>query len=914
MYMKNNIWLFFFCLIISNSNFYSQNNLCLGDDATICSGESVSITNCNSGSNPSSSAGLYLDNPTNISLTDDVWSGAVNIGFNFSFYGQTYNQCVVGSNGLITFNTAQANSYCPWSFAGAGPLPNFTVTGASNSAMLTYQDINPSLGGQIQYQTIGTSPNRKFVVLYKDIYMFSCTSQCNYMAIILFESSNIVEYHIGNKPVCDTWNGGLAIQGTENTNMSIAHTTPGRNMTIWGANQDGRRYTPTSPLNTNAYNITQIPYLMVNSPGSNFVWNACDINGTILATFPYNNGVLTLPSLNPNYTIPPGTTGYFLSGAACGTSIGSITNDTTWITVANPTLTASSTPDICSQSLGSVTAIPGSNSPAPYTFSWPSLASSSQTVTNVAGGTYTVYMTDGNGCTANTNIVVGDTPANFTGTIIPVSCPGGSDGAATATMTPPLGNLTYQWDDPLNQTTQTITNLTAGTYVCTITSSIGCSGQVTINVTEIPPLLLAIADQTDVTCNSGEDGTATISVTQGTPPYNYNWDISSSNSAIATDLNANIHILTVTDNLGCISSISVTIDEPQPLSLTFVTPDSMICPEATISLIAQGTGGSSPYIFTWSENGQQIGVGSSFPVNPISTNTQYCVVLSEQCGSPTTQECLTITFPTPIIPNAVPDKPKDCVPGEFLFTNTSTNPTEIATSQFIFTNGESFVMNGTESLFNDFPNVGVFSLDLIVTSYYGCVYSNTINNIIEATPLPTADFTVSKNPATWFETTIQTSDISQGNIAIWNWSSPGSTSLINTGSSAIISYPEGVTGSYPITLSVTTNEGCSDSIMLEIEIVPDVIVYAPNTFTPDDDEHNQNWTLIIDGIDFENFHLEIFNRWGEKIWESFDASVAWDGTYNKIGVPNGTYNWKVSYKMKDNDNKDFKTGFVNVLR
>lgn len=43
-----------------------------------------------------------------------------------------------------------------------------------------------------------------------------------------------------------------------------------------------------------------------------------------------------------------------------------------------------------------------------------------------------------------------------------------------------------------------------------------------------------------------------------------------------------------------------------------------------------------------------------------------------------------------------------------------------------------------------------------------------------------------------------------------------------------------------------------------------MIVYAPNTFTPDDDEHNQNWILVIDGIDFENFHLEIFNRWGEK--------------------------------------------------
>lgn len=902
--------------IISLHNFSlagSNVALCLGQDATICSGQTVTITNCNTGGNTNNAAGIYLNSPTNVTLSDDVWSGTVNLGFTFNFYGQNYTQCVIGSNGLVSFNTSQANQYCPWSLTG-GPLPNTTLTGARNSAMITYQDINPSLGGQIQYQTVGTAPNRKFVVLYKDIYMFSCTSQCNYMAIILYETSNIVEYHIGNKPICTTWNSGLAIQGTENNAMTVAHTTPGRNNTVWGANQDGRRYTPTSPTNTNAYTITQIPYIMVNSPGSNFVWNACNAAGTILATFPYNNGVLNLPSTNPNYPIPAGTSGYFLSGSACGTPVGSITADTTWITVANPSLTATSTPDICTQGLGSVTAVPGANSPAPYTFSWPALASSSQTVNNVTAGTYTVFMTDGNGCTANATVTVGDTPAQFSGSMTQVSCSSGSDGTATATMTPVLGTVTYQWNDPLNQTTQTATGLAAGTYICTVTSSIGCSGSVTVNVTEIPALTLVIANQSDVTCNSGSDGSATITVTQGTTPYSYDWDISSSTTNVANDLNANIHTLTVTDNLGCIASISVNINEPLPLSLTFVTPDSMICPEATITLIAQGSGGSSPYIFTWSENGQQVGVGASIPVNPANSNTQYCVVLSEQCGSPSTQDCLSITFPTPIIPNAIPDKPKDCVPGEFLFTNTSTNPTEIATTQFIFSNGESFLMNGTESLSNDFPDVGLFSLDLIVTSDYGCVYTNTINNIVEVTPLPTADFTVSKNPATWFETTIQTSDISQGNIALWNWSSPGSTSIATTGPNAIINYPEGVTGIYPITLTVTTTEGCSDSITLEIEIVPDIIIYAPNTFTPDDDEHNQNWFLIIDGIDFENFHLEIFNRWGEKIWESFDAKAAWDGTFNGRIVQNGTYSWKISYKMKDNDGRDFKTGFVNVLR
>ena len=904
------IIVFFLCISALNLSI-GQVNLCLGDDATICAGQTVTISNCNSGNNANNAAGLYLNTPSSVSLTDDVWSGVVNVGFTFNFYGQNYTQCVIGSNGLISFNTNQANQYCPWSLTG-GPLPNAILTGARNSIMLTYQDINPSLGGQIQYQTIGTAPNRKFVVLYKDIFMFSCTSQCNYMAIVLHETTNIFELHIGNKPLCNTWNSGLAIQGSENNPMTVAHTVPGRNNTVWSANQDGRRFTPTSPSNTNNYTINQIPYLMVNSPGSNFVWQAVNAAGTVLATFPYNNGVLNLPSTNPNYSIPAGTSGYFLSGSACGTSIGSITSDTTWLTVANPVVSGTSTPDICSQSLGSVTAVPGATSPPPYTFSWPLLGASGQTVNNVAAGTYTVFMTDGNGCTGNGTVVVGDTPASFTGATTQVSCPGGINGTATATMNPALGVVSYLWSD--GQTTQTAVGLAAGNYTCTVTSSIGCSGTVAVTVTEIPPLVLSITNQVDVTCNSGSDGIAVINVTQGTSPYTYSWDNSTSTTNTANDLNANTHIVTVTDANNCTQSLSVLIGEPDPLSISFITPDSMICPGTIITLNATGIGGSSPYIFTWSENGTILGTGGSFPIEPNASNTQYCVTLSEQCGSPTTQECVVITFPTPIIPSVAPDKPKDCIPGEFTFSNTSTNSGAVSFTQYAFSSGDVYNLIGTENLTATFPNVGVYDVQMTVTSNYGCVYISSIEDLIEVTPVPTADFTVSKNPATWFETAIQTSDISLGNITNWNWSSPGAVSIASSGSSALITYPEGQVGTYPITLTVTTGEGCSDSITLEIEIVPDIILYVPNSFTPDDDEHNQNWFINIDGIDFENFELVLYNRWGELIWESHDVKESWDGTYGGRIVPNGTYIWKISFKEKDNDGRKFYTGYVNVIK
>jgi gliding motility-associated-like protein len=115
-------------------------------------------------------------------------------------------------------------------------------------------------------------------------------------------------------------------------------------------------------------------------------------------------------------------------------------------------------------------------------------------------------------------------------------------------------------------------------------------------------------------------------------------------------------------------------------------------------------------------------------------------------------------------------------------------------------------------------------------------------------------------------------------------------------------------------LKVTDSEGCTDSTIMTMEIVPDIIFYTPNSFTPDDDEHNQSWIFYIEGIDFANFSLQIYNRWGEVIWETNDVKAQWDGCYNEIKVPAGSYPWKASFKAIDNDDKIQRTGLINVIR
>lgn len=892
----------FSALLLVSSISLSQVQVCLGDDATVCQGQTVTITNCNPGSGSSNTQGINLTNPTILTLSDDIWSGVVPVGFNFSFYGNTYSNCVIGSNGLISFNTSNANGYCAYALTGSGGLPGTSLPAALNSIMLTYQDILPSInGGTIQYQTIGAAPNRKFVVLYQNVYFYSCTNVCNYMAVILNETSNTIELHIGNKPTCTAFNGGLAIQGIQNAAGNAAVITPGRNNTVWTANQDGRKFTPSSATNTATYTLSQIPYVQVNGTGGSTQWG-----NTLGATFPYNNGVLNINQ------IPPGTTGYFITGSACGAGLGAI-SDTTWITRSSVSVTGVATTDYCSSGLGSATAVNPSGN-GPFTFLWTPSGQTTQTATNLVTGTYTCLVTNSLGCTKTITVNVPNSVATASATSTQVSCPGGNDGTATATMTPAASSLTYNWYDAGGQTTQTATGLTAGTYHCIVTSSSGCVDTAEVVVTEIPGMIATITSQSNVTCNSASNGSMEVTVSQGTAPYTYSWDHSNSYSNVASDLPAGAQTLIVTDAHGCIVTLSGTLTEPDPLEVTFITPDTTICPEASLDITATGSGGSSTYTYTWMVNGVVIGTGETINVDPENGGTQYCVTLSEACNSPAAQACMTIAFPTEIQPLITPDKLKDCQPAVFTYTNDSNNGNEIASTQFIFGNGLDTTVYGNGPASSIYEDAKLYTVDVIVTSIYGCVYTKSFPNIVEAIEIPTAAFNMSANPTTIFETTVTMQDASSAGSIYWEWSAPQATPSTSTVQNPTFSFPEGFKGEYPIQLIVTTEEGCTDTVTEILTINSDIIFYAPNAFTPDGDEHNQVWQYYVDGIDVNNFELKIYNRWGELIWESHNPAEAWDGTYNGEIVPSGAYNWVASVKDIYTDNKKNFRGSISVLR
>ena len=168
----------------------------------------------------------------------DRYSNPLNIGFNFCFYGTYYDHFLIGDNGIIQFNTSLAGSYCTWPIVNSIPSPALPM----NAIMAPFNDLYT---GTIKYYTTGISPNKKCVISFDSLQLYGCSTLLVSSQVILYETTNEIETHILNKPICASWNGGRAIHGLHNANGTLADVVPGRNWpTLWSATNDGWKFSP----------------------------------------------------------------------------------------------------------------------------------------------------------------------------------------------------------------------------------------------------------------------------------------------------------------------------------------------------------------------------------------------------------------------------------------------------------------------------------------------------------------------------------------------------------------------------------------------------------------------------------------------------------------------------------------------
>ena len=235
----------------------------------------------------------------------------------------------------------------------------------------------------------------------------------------------------------------------------------------------------------------------------------------------------------------------------------------------------------------------------PYTYAW-SNAATTASITGVIAGTYSVTITDANGCTDSTSATITE-PAILDASISldsNVSCNAASDGGATASATGGTMPYTYAWSN--TATTASITGVGPGTYTITITDANGCSDTSSVMITEPAVLAMVSVVDSNLSCNGNFTGGASASASGGTMPYAYAWS-NFANTASITGVQAGNYGITITDANGCTDTSSVTITEPTSLTSSAVVDSNITCNGlADGGATGSASGGTTPYAYLWS--------------------------------------------------------------------------------------------------------------------------------------------------------------------------------------------------------------------------------------------------------------------------------------------------------------------------
>lgn len=698
----------------------SSAQLVAGPDTTICNGASVTLT---------AQTGNFAALST-VSLSDDTHSGVVPIGFTFTYYGNTYTQCVLASNNYITFDLTQANAYSPWAINN--PIPNAGMP--LNSIMCPYQDINPGNGGVIEYGTIGNAPNRIFVVRYLSVPMFSCTNDQFCSAIFLFEGTNRIETHIENKPLCAAWNGGAAIHGLHDDSGTLADVVPGRNFpTQWTAFQDGYEFVPNGP---GAYTINPIPFQGLLSNNNTISWFQAP-GGNLVGTG-------TTITVSPTTT----TTYYAEATQVCGTGGGGLV-DSVYVTVVNGTTPTLNVVDATCNGYtdGFVEFVPtGVNNPWDFEIQTPAGgvvstingATGVDTFSNLPAGSYNIIQTESNGCVVSIPVTIFEPDSVHVDVVADsIICIGGS---ATLTATGLDGNgapYTLVWDQGLvgngPHTVNPIAPTCYNVYALDVNQCQSETDEVCVNL--FPPLVGNVP-VVDSIC-PGQTATVSASVVGGSGQgYTYTW----TGSDGSTYAGASIQVSPMVSTQYC---VTITDDCETPPITECVDVGVWIIPPATFS--TDTIEGCYPVTISFTNTTPANQVGSvlwEFGDDSTSTATGFvqhtydlpgCYDVSLTVTSPggcvadTTIVDYICAYPYPTADFDANPQPTTFFDPVIEFTNTSTD--NLFNSWFFDDLGTSIEVDPSFEFPGNAP--GTYPVQLVVTNQYNCSDAVTYDVIIE---------------------------------------------------------------------------------------------------------------------------------------------------------------------------------------
>ena len=524
-------------------------------------------------------------------------------------------------------------------------------------------------------------------------------------------------------------------------------------------------------------------------------------------------------------------------------------------------LSTSVTRPSCNNSDGEA-CISVSGGEGPYSYLWnDGNNQNTSCATNIPSGIYHVTVTDLNNCIARANLILNDQggASILIDSISDVKCMGGNDGAIYVSVSGNATPYSYSWTNNVN--TKNNASLTVGTYYLTVTDANGCNTSDSARINEPLSLITANVNEiTHVNCYGGNNGSINIDVNGGTGGYTYYWSNGTAIKDIA-NLYAGNYKLIVMDSNGCNDSLEATITEPEQAIVT-ISGEAAICEEESATLTASVSNGVAPYIFTWNPGTMNT---STATVSPSAT-TIYTVSVTDGNNCIAKPDSFTVTVHFLPTVSFMADPDSGCAPLCVLFSNNTPNTQTAAWNFGDGQTGTSFVITYC------YDDPGLYSVELAVTDSNGCANAFSAPDLIHVFSNPVAGFNITPpQSAPVFSSVLFNDQSLSADQWLWNFGDfLNSTSILPN--PAFI-YTE--SGEYKIKLTVMNNEGCTDTVSHTIIIEPEFVLYIPNAFTPDNDELNDSFTPR--GMGFFDFEMEIYNRWGEKIYYTNNTDKSWDG-------------------------------------
>ncbi|HIO71579.1 MAG TPA: PKD domain-containing protein, partial [Flavobacteriales bacterium] len=460
---------------------------------------------------------------------------------------------------------------------------------------------------------------------------------------------------------------------------------------------------------------TGVPSISSNRPNTRF--STCDgLAGSFTYSWTPTIG-LSDPNIQDPVATVSSTTDYIVTvtGGVCDVT------DTASVTFINcgctPTTPSATTGNLACNGVatGSINlSVSGGNTP--FTYAW-SNGASTQDISSLLAGTYTVTITEGGGCDTIVSYDIIQ-PAALTGSIVPTNldCNGICIGAGNLTHSGGIPSYNYAWST--GATTQDVSGLCAGSFSVSITDFLGCSVSIPLVITE-PPVLAASIIGTDLLCNSVCDGAADLTVTGGTTPYTYAWSNSSASEDL-TSLCAAAFTVTITDSKGCTVVSSITINQPTTVTASIVGTDescNLAC-DGEANLTASG--GTAPLTYAWSNLATSEDISSLCPA-------LYTVTVTDANG------CTAITSVT-INPGANPlagfsYNGNQCLTGNnYIFSNSGSSG-----GTYLWDFGDGMGTSTLENPSYTYTSAGPYTVSQTVT-VGGCSAATTMNIIVNPDP------------------------------------------------------------------------------------------------------------------------------------------------------------------------------------